>query len=128
LLFADYLQRHGISVDREYLWGTPKRPDYRFVHFIAGPIIIEQKDIVLAPPRGGVYDPYAAIRVHIAAAREQFKPFKGFPCALVLYAVHDSPLVPLSDPNAMLGAMYGEVRFKLPFNPELGHFDREHIR
>jgi hypothetical protein len=37
-----------------------------------------------------VYDPYAAIRVHIAAAREQFKPFKGFPCVLVLYAVHDS--------------------------------------
>ncbi len=57
-----------------------------------------------------MYDPYAAIRVHIAAAREQFKPFQGFPCVLVLYAIYDSPLVPQSDPNAMLGAMYGEVR------------------
>ena len=130
LLFADYLQRHGIRADREYQWGhTAKRPDYRYVHSTAGPVVIEQKDIMLAPPRrAGVYDPYAALREHIAAAREQFKPFKGFPCVLVLYAVYDSPLVPLSDPTAVLGAMYGDMGFKLPFNPELGHFDREQMK
>ena len=129
LLFAEYLQKHGLQADREYAWQhTPKRPDYRYVHPTAGPIVIEQKDIFLAPPQGaGSYDPYAAIRSHIAAAREQFKPFKGYPCVLVLYAVNESPFVPLSDPIAMLRAMYGDVGFKLPFNPALGHFDHQQM-
>jgi hypothetical protein len=36
--------------------------------------------------------------------------------------------VNLMDSTTMLGAMYGDFGFTLPFNPELGHFDAEQMQ
>ena len=65
---------------------TPqKTPDYRSVHPLAGPIVIELKDIVVASPQGaGTYDPYAAVRSQMTAAREQLKPFGSISCRIPL--------------------------------------------
>ena len=128
-LFAVYLETEHMQATREYQWShTTKRPDYRYDHATAGPIIIEQKDICLpALMTSGAFDPYAAIRSHIHAARVQFKPFKDYPCVLVLFTENHSPLVDLSTPRVMLGAMYGDLGFKLPYSPALGHFDRSQM-
>lgn len=128
-LFAVYLETQHMQAVREYQWShTTKRPDYRYDHPVAGTIIIEQKDICIPPPRtSGAFDSYAAIRSHIHAARVQFKPFKEYPCVLVLFTDTHSPLVDLSNARVMLGAMYGDLGFKIPYSPTLGHFDRSQM-
>lgn len=75
----------------------------------------------------GAFDSYAAIRSHIHAARVQFKPFKEYLCVLVLFTDNHSPLVDLSNSRVMLGAMYGDLGFKIPYSPTLGHFDRSQM-
>jgi hypothetical protein len=127
LLFEEYLATQNIIAEHEPSHShTTRRPDFVIDH-VVGKLIVEIKDIYVAPPRGGgVLDMYGPIRTHIHAVREQFKPFKNHICILVLRAAEGS-FIDLSNPTSMLGAMYGSVGFNLPFDPELGHFDSSQI-
>jgi hypothetical protein len=69
---------------------------------------------------GGGYDPHPALREKVNTARQQFKEYKGMPCAIVLFgAGHDADL---RSPEVMLGVMYGNFGISIPFNPERGDF------
>jgi hypothetical protein len=129
LLFEEYLVTQQIEAKHEPTHShTNRRPDFVIAHPIAGDLIVEVKDIYVAPPRSsGVMDMYRPIRSHIDAAREQFNPFKNHICVLVLMAAEGS-FIDLSNPTSMLGAMYGSLGFTLPFDPELGRFDSSQIK
>ena len=128
LLFEEYLATQQMVAKYEPSHShTNRRPDFVIDHPIAGDLIVEVKDIYVAPPRGfGVLDMYGPIRSHIHAAREQFKPFKDYICILVLTAAEGS-FIDLSSPTSMLGAMYGDIGFSISFDPDLGHFDSSQI-
>jgi hypothetical protein len=127
LLFEEYLATQNIAAEHAPSHShTNRRPDFVIDH-PAGRLIAEVKDIYVAPPRGaGVLDMYGPVRSHIDAAKAQFQPFKNDICILVLKASEGS-FIDLSNPTSMLGAMYGNVGFTLPFDPELGRFDSSKI-
>jgi hypothetical protein len=70
-------------------------------------------------PDGGAYDNYARIRSKIDSARRKFREYEGWPCSLVLYN-NDAPLVDITTPDTVLGAMYGDAGVVIPFNTETG--------
>jgi hypothetical protein len=69
---------------------------------------------------GGGYDPHPALREKINTARQQFKEYKGMPCAIVLHSTGRD--ADLRSPEIMLGVMYGNFGISIPFNPERGDF------
>jgi hypothetical protein len=86
-------------------------------HPTHGKILLEVKDIVNSmPPMGfSTFDPYKPIREHIEEGTRKFKSTTDYVCCLVLAAPPGS-FVQLNDPNYMLGAMYGDLGFRIPFN------------
>ena len=124
LAFEEYLTAQGITFDYEPpLSFTTKVVDYVVDHPTHGRIYFEVKDIDRSPFEGigsfGAFDPYAPIRSHIDAGQKKFKDFSGQLCALVLF----SQVVNLMEPYVLLGAMYGNLGFTIPFNTETGVSD-----
>lgn len=119
-LFERYLESQGLAFEFEKLYeGRSRRPDYT-VAMAGRDYLLEVKEFERGdfPLGTSIYDPYPPIRAKIDAARKKFKEFEGFPCCLVLY--NNGALVMTERPHVILGAMYGDAGFKIPFNPNLG--------
>lgn len=119
-LLAAYLTEHGIAFEREQkLPGVAQLIDFVIDHPTHGKILLEVKDIVNpVPPRGlSTFDPYKPIREHIEEGTRKFKSTSDYVCCLVLAAPPGS-FVQLNNPNYMLGAMYGDLGFRVPFDPK----------
>jgi hypothetical protein len=129
-LFEEYLISQNVSFEREpKLPGMSQLIDFVVDHPTHGKILLEVKDIENAPaPRGfSQIDTYGPIRSHIEDAREKFRSARDYICALILVASPGS-LVMLNEPHVMLGAMYGDFGFKIPFDPVRGEADPDQIR
>lgn len=119
-LFERYLESQGIAFEFEKQYeGRSRRPDYT-VAIDGRDYLFEVKEFEPGDlPRGfSMFDPYTPIRAKIDAARKKFKEYEGFPCCLVLY--NNGAFVMIDNPHVVLGAMYGDAGFKLPFDPNLG--------
>ncbi len=128
-LFEEYLVSQNIAFEREpTLPGVSQLIDFVVEHSTHGKILLEVKDIENAmPPRGfSSFNPYTSIREHIEEGTRKFKSASNYVCALVLAAPPGS-FVQLNDPHVMLGAMYGDFGFKIPFDPERGAADPDLI-
>jgi hypothetical protein len=123
-LFEEYLNSQGLRFEYEKIYaGKSKRPDYT--------IPIEGRDFLFEVKQfepgerlgsGGAFDPYPAIREKIGAARKKYKEFNGYPCCLVLY--NSGAFIQLEKDFIMLGAMYGDSGFRMPFDPKSATFGR----
>jgi hypothetical protein len=124
LLFEQYLTAQDVKFEREpELPGIRQRIDFVTDHPTHGKILLEVKDIENAMPNGGgAFDPYRAIREHIEEGTRKFRATSRYVNALVLAAPPGS-FVNFETPYVMLGAMYGDYGFKIPFNSDLGHHD-----
>jgi hypothetical protein len=127
-LFAAYLEKHGVVFEREpELPGVSHVIDFVIDHPTHGKILLEVKDIVNPmPPLGfSTFNPYKPIREHIEEGTRKFRSTADYVCGLVLAAPPGS-FVQLNNPNYMLGAMYGDLGFRVPFDPEgRGAIDQE---
>jgi hypothetical protein len=129
IAFEEYLNLHCISFEHEPSLGfTNKLIDYVVDHPTDGKIYFEVKDINCPPPAGsfGAFDPYLPIREHIEEGQRKFRDFADELCALVLFAPPES-FVNLMESHVMLGAMYGNLGFTIPFDPESGTADDSRI-
>lgn len=130
ILFEKYLfsQDLTFSFEKDHP-GKTKRPDYT-IEWQGSTIVLDVKDFE-APQQlmrsAFTVDPYPRIREKIEQGRDKFKQFKEFCCGLVLYN-GGNPLVALHEPGSMLGAMYGDSGFTVPFDPETGIFDSSKMR
>lgn len=70
-------------------------------------------------PPSGSYDPYRRIRKKINDGREKFKEYTGLPCCIVFYN-NNAPLVDLTRPEFMIGAMEGDYGFTFKIDLEKG--------
>lgn len=131
ILFEKYLIDHGHTPRYEPdLLGKRRRVDFAIDHPQAGTIFLEVKDIKVEFPASGgpaAYDPHAPLRSHIEDGREKFQEYAEYLCVLVLYSGQGS-FVDLTSPEIVLGSMYGNLGFSLPFNPQLGHFDSSQMQ
>ena len=121
-LLAAYLTAHGVAFEREpKLPGVSQLIDFVVDHPTHGKILLEVKDIVNPMPASGLgtFDPYKPIREHIEEGTLKFRSTADCVCGLVLAAPPGS-FVQLNNPNYMLGAMYGDLGFRVPFDSE-GH-------
>ena len=127
-LFETYLNLNKIAFEGEpTLLGTDKLIDFVLKDTTQERILIEMKDIELAFPRGGgVFDPYSPIRKHIQEGARKFRDLSGSLCVLALAAPPNS-FVDLLRPHVMLGAMYGDFGFEIPFDMKTGRGDRSGI-
>lgn len=119
-VLAAYLTANGIAFEREpKLPGVAQLIDFVINHPTHGKILLEVKDIVnsMAPLGFSTFNPYKPIREHIEEGTRKFKSTANFVCGLVLAAPPGS-FVQLNDPTYMLGAMYGDLGFRVPFDPE----------
>jgi hypothetical protein len=122
LLFEEYLMSQKIVFEREPLLpGVPQLIDFVVDHPTHGKILLEVKDIENAPPPRGpsVVNFYTPIRKHIAKGTSKFKETSGYVGALVLVAPPNS-FVQLDEPHIVLGAMYGDFGYRIPFDPDPG--------
>jgi hypothetical protein len=129
LAFEEYLNAQGVAFAHEPpLSFTNKLVDCVVDHPTHGRIYFEVKDIHCPPPAGSfsTFDPYAPIRAHIEEGQRKFKDFADELCALVLFAPPGS-FVDLMKSHVMLGAMYGNFGFTIPFNTETGTADASKI-
>jgi hypothetical protein len=129
-LFEEYLISQKIQFEREpKLPGISQLIDFVVDHPTHGKIMLEVKDIENElPPRGfSQFNSYSPIRSHIEDGREKFRSTSKYVCALVLAAPPGS-FVLLNEPHVMLGAMYGDLGFKIPFDPVRGQADADQIR
>jgi hypothetical protein len=120
-LFEQYLDSQPLPfVFEQQYRGKSKLPDYSVeIHQTKYLFEVKQFEPGDFPrPGGSAFDPYPPIRAKIDAARKKFKEFEGFPCSLVLY--NNGAFVMCEEPHIMLGAMYGDAGFTLPFDPNLG--------
>jgi len=127
--FEEYLNGQGIPFEHEPpLSFTNKLIDCVVDHHTHGKIYFEVKDINCPPPAGSfsAFDPYVPIRNHIEEGQRKFKDFAEELCALVLFAPPGS-FVNLMEPHVMLGAMYGNLGFTIPFDPISGSADDSRI-
>jgi hypothetical protein len=125
LLFEKYLNSQGIRFLYEPpLPNTNKLIDYVVEHPANGQILFEVKDIHNPLPQGSFFqfDPYPPIRSHIDAGSKKFRDLPDALCVLVLVAAPGS-FVDLSSPHIMLGAMYGDFGWTIPFDTESGRAD-----
>jgi hypothetical protein len=128
-LFEEYLLSQKIQFEREpVLPGISQLIDFVVEHPAHGKILLEVKDIENAlPPRGfSQFDSYGPIRSHIEDGREKFRSTSAYVCGLVLVAPPGS-FVQFGEPRVMLGAMYGDLGFKIPFDPQKGKADANQI-
>lgn len=118
-LLEAYFVSRGIAFDREPpLPGVSQLIDFVIDHPTHGKVLLEVKDIVNPmPPQGfSTFNPYKPIREHIEEGTRKFKSTADYVCALVLAAPPGS-FVQLNEPSTILGAMYGDVGFRIPFDP-----------
>ncbi|MDI6765515.1 MAG: hypothetical protein QME52_01625 [Bacteroidota bacterium] len=121
-LFERYLISQGLAdFDFEKTFKhTTTKLDYSVI-IKRKEFLFEVKDFnytKLASPHG-CYDPYNRIRNHIHKAKGKFQDFKQWPCALVLYN-NNAPLVHLTMPHVVAGAMYGDVGISWYVNLKTG--------
>lgn len=117
--FEEYLGARGIGFEFEKLLpGKSRPPDYFIRH--DREYLFEVKDFnPTEVPEWGWYDGYARIRAKIDSAAKKFREYEGWPCSLVLYN-NDAPLVELTKPDLVLGAMYGNAGVVIPFDTGTG--------
>lgn len=128
-LLCNYLNSHGIRFEREpELPGVAQRVDFVVDHPERGKILLEVKDIVNpGPPLGfSTFNPYKPIREHIEEGQRKFKSTKDYLCALVLAAPPGS-FVNLNESHVMLGAMYGDLGFRVPLDIGKGVVPAEEV-
>lgn len=129
LAFEEYMNGEKIPfVHEPPLSFTTKLIDYVIDHPTHGKIYLEVKDIENSPFEGmgsfGQFDPYKPIRSHISVGMRKFSgDFPDQLCAIVLF----SETVNLMEPHVMLGSMYGDLGFTIPFNTETGIADASKI-
>ncbi len=129
LLFERYLETQNLPFEFEKRHeGKSKRPDYT-LSWQERTIILDVKDFA---PKSlgagyGAYDPYPILREKIDQGRQKFREYKEFPCALVLYN-SGNPLAMLHLPEIMLGSMYGDSGFEIPFNTSTGIGDTSQLQ
>jgi hypothetical protein len=121
LLFEEYLSQRGLNFDFEK--SRPKKrkkPDYTIV-WGGQELLFDVKDFASRdfPEHSGFYDPIGPIRGKIDEAMEKFQEYKGHSCSLVLHN-DGAPLVHLSDPLIVLGAMFGNPGFTMPIDTATG--------
>lgn len=129
-LFEEYLISQNILYEREpKLPGMSQLIDFVVAHPTSGKVLLEVKDIENAPaPRGfSQINSYTPIRSHIEDGRKKFRSAPNSVCALVLVPAPGS-LVMLEEPHIMLGAMYGDFGYRIPFDPVRGEADANQIR
>jgi hypothetical protein len=121
--FEQYLRLQSLPIEHEKQHpGKSKNPDY-CIQWRGQPVMFEIKDIEAPPlPTGvGASNSYPQIRERIVRGRKKFKEFKEFCCALVLY--NNGAFVMLEHADFMLGSMYGDSGWKIPFDPVKGLMD-----
>jgi excisionase family DNA binding protein len=124
LLFEDYVDEYQLGKpDREpTVAGKNKRIDYR-LDFGNQTLWFEVKEFAedarLLSGGGGAYDPYVAIRRKIDEASKKFSEYHGECCSLVLYN-RNLNLVDICTPSIVLGAMLGNVSWRIPMDFEKG--------
>jgi hypothetical protein len=107
----------SFTFEKEYP-GKSKRPDYT-VPLDGRDWLLEVKEFTSDEiPKGGAFDPYAPVRAKIDAARRKFREYAEYPCALVIY--NKDAFVQIEKEFVILGAMYGDHGFRMPFDPEKG--------
>jgi hypothetical protein len=128
-LFEEYLTAHGFGKwDHEVpVEGKKKTPDYLLEHG-GSKYIFEVKEFDAPLPGLGpsVYDPYRPIRAKVNEATRQFKEYKEFSCSVVL-ANPKMSFVQLGDWCAIVGAMLGNVGFRIPVNTVTGTANPDRI-
>jgi hypothetical protein len=128
-LFEKYLTSQGIPFEREpKLPGVSQLIDFVVNHPPAGKILFEVKDIVNPPPPHGfsTFNSYKPIREHIEEGQRKFKSTADYLCVLVLAAPPGS-FVNLNEPHVMLGAMYGDLGFRVPVDTGSSATNNEEI-
>lgn len=124
LLFEDYLDEYKLGVpDREpTVPGKSRKIDYR-LPFKDSTLWFEVKEFAedssIVNGRGGAYDPYVGIRKKIDEAAKKFREYHGESCSLVLYN-RNINLVDICTPWIVLGAMLGNVAWRIPMDFERG--------
>jgi|SRR5215471_6488115 len=121
LLFEKYLEQHSLKFEfHKRFPNKRKKPDYS-VPFDGREFLFDVKDFASKefPEFGGYYDPIGPIRLKIDAAQEKFQEYKEYPCGLVLYN-EGAPLVHLSEPIVVFGAMFGNPGFTTPIDTSTG--------
>lgn len=124
-LFEQYLASQGLPFEFEAKYaGKSTVPDYG-IEWNGKRHFFDVKDFESPPlPSGSGFaaiQGYKPIRERITRCRKKFKEYKEFCCAAVFF--NDDALVMLEHSDFMLGSMYGDSGFKLPFNPEAGTLD-----
>jgi hypothetical protein len=121
-LFAQYLTEQGIPFGYEqFEAGKCKPVDFTVQHPDCGTVLLEVKHIENQMPVGVRHiDFYKPIRAHIDAGKDKFREYKNRVCALVLFGAKGFVKF---DANTVLGAMYGDFGWSIPFNPKLRHHD-----
>lgn len=119
-LFEEYLRSQGIDdfeYEKEHA-GRRKRPDYTVT--LDRVYLFDVKDFAYVDVgAGGFYDPYRRLRAKIGELREQFREYKDWPCCGVLYN-DNAPLVDLTTPMIVHGAMYGDPGITMQLNTATG--------
>jgi excisionase family DNA binding protein len=125
LLFEDYLAEYKLGVpDREPgIAGKSRKIDYRLA-FENQTLWFEVKEFaenasLLGETGGGAYDPYVGIRKKIDEASKKFREYHGESCSLVLFN-RTVNLVDICTPSIVLGAMLGNVTWRIPMDFEKG--------
>jgi excisionase family DNA binding protein len=124
LLFEDYLDKYKLGVpDREpTIPGKSRKIDYR-LPFKGQALWFEVKEFAenvrLLNGSHGAYDPYIGIRKKIDEASKKFREYHGECCSLVLYN-RNINLVNICTPSIVLGAMLGNVSWRIPMDFQKG--------
>lgn len=124
LLFEEYVSEQQLGVlDREpNIPGKNRRLDYRLT-FRGQPLWFEVKefgeDRACLVAGGGSYDPYIGIRKKIDAVSKQFSEYPNESCSLILFN-RNINLVDIYNPRIVLGAMLGNVSYRVPLDVARG--------
>ncbi len=131
VLFEDYMaeQKLGVPDHEPIVPGKNRRVDYR-LHFKDQILWFEVKEFAEDPTcfgegKGGSYDPYIGIRKKIDEASKKFREYAGESCSLVLYN-RNLNLIDISTPFIVLGAMLGNVSYRVPIDFERGVVNGPH--
>jgi excisionase family DNA binding protein len=120
LLFEEYLAEYGWPAPEHHppFPGTTKLVDYRVTHK-EQTLWFEVKEFAgderILENGGGAYDPYVSIRAKIGKASEKFRNYDGECCSLVLFN-EQANLIDIATPMFVLGAMLGNLGFRVPIN------------
>jgi hypothetical protein len=121
LLFEDYVGKYQLGVlGREpTIPGKTRRIDYR-VSFKGQVLWFEVKEFAedASLVNNGAepfFDPYVGIRRKIDKAAEKFREYQGECCSLILYN-RNLNLVHICTPLVVLGAMLGNVSWRIPMD------------